>query len=199
MRNDPLARLVALLAKLPGVGEKSALRMALSIVRADPDYGSALAEAVMAVRDGLRLCTVCCDLSASDVCERCDDPRRDRRTVCVVAQPQDRMAIERTGVFKGLYHVLHGVLDPLAGIGPGELRIDALLDRLAGAGEPIEEVIVATSPNVEGDATALYLSKLLRPLGVEVSRIASGVAVGGELEYADTTTLHRALSDRRKI
>lgn len=179
--------------------------MALSIVRSDGEYAGALADAVRAVHEGLRLCSVCCDLSASEVCERCGDPRRDRALVCVVAQPQDRMAIERSGVFQGLYHVLHGVLDPLAGIGPAELRVDALLARLhsPGTGDSsppeIREVIVATSPNVEGDATALYLSKLLRPLGIEVSRIASGVAVGGELEYADMTTLHRALEDRRKI
>lgn len=198
---DPLQRLAGLLARLPGIGEKSALRLALSLVRANADYLAALSEAIGDVQARLRMCTVCCDFSPDDVCPRCSDARRDGSIVCVVAQPQDRMAIERTGVFRGLYHVLHGVLDPLGGVGPADLRVDALLKRLqpAAAGVPIVEVIVATSPNVEGDATALYLARLLAPLGIAVSRIASGVAVGGELEYADVTTLHRALEDRRRL
>ena len=129
--------------------------------------------------------------------ERCSDPRRNRTVICVVANPQDRMAIEKTGVFRGLYHVLHGLLDPLAGIGPSELKIEKLLSRLEKGN--IGEVIVATSPNVEGDATALYLARLLEPLQITVSRLASGIAVGGELEYADTTTLHRAFEDRRQL
>src|SRR5690606_34767272 len=135
---------------------------------------------------------------AAEVCSICADPRRDPTIICVIAQPQDRMALERAGVFRGRYHVLHGVLDPLAGIGPAELKVSELLARVrTEPGQPgLAEVIVATSPNVEGDATALYLAKLLEPLGVEVTRIASGVAVGGELEYADMTTLHRALEDR---
>jgi recombination protein RecR len=152
---------------------------------------------MLAVQEQLRLCAVCCDLCASDLCERCQDTKRDRGIICVIAQPQDRIALERAGVYRGLYHVLHGVLDPLAGVGPSELKIETLLRRLSG--DEVNEVIVATSPNVEGDATALYLSKLLRPLGITVTRIASGVAVGGELEYADMNTLHRALSDRRPI
>jgi recombination protein RecR len=198
---DPLRRLTTLLARLPGIGEKSALRLALAIVRSDAAYGQALASAITQVREQMRLCSICCDLAAAEVCSICADPRRDPTIVCVVAQPQDRMALERAGVFRGHYHVLHGVLDPLAGIGPGELKVAELLARVRrGPGEPkLAEVIVATSPNVEGDATALYLAKLLEPLGVEVSRIASGVAVGGELEYADMTTLHRALEDRRRL
>ena len=199
--HDPLRRLTTLLARLPGIGEKSALRLALAIVRSEGEYTRALAGAISDVHEALGLCSVCCDLTAGEICSICSDPRRDPTTVCVVAQPQDRIAIERAGVFRGRYHVLHGVLDPLAGIGPSELKISELLARLGktdeGAG--VTEVIVATSPNVEGDATALYLSKLLSPLGVSVTRIASGVAVGGELEYADMTTLHRALEDRRKI
>jgi recombination protein RecR len=194
---DPLQRLAALLGRLPGIGEKSALRLALAMVRADPEFVRALGDAIATVHDTLRLCATCCDLSPSETCSRCEDARRDRSVICVVAQPQDRMAIERTGVFRGQYHVLHGVLDPLGGIGPSDLRVDALVRRLEG--DEVQEVIVATSPNVEGDATALYLSKLLGPLGVRVSRIASGVAVGGELEYADVTTLHRALEDRRTL
>lgn len=194
---NPLQRLAALLTRLPGIGEKTALRLALSLVKADGEYVQALAEAIAGVHRQLGLCEVCCDLCTGETCERCRDPRRDRGTICVVAQPQDRMAIERTGAYHGLYHVLHGVLDPLAGIGPGELKVEALLRRLHDDG--VREVIVATSPNVEGDATALYLAKLLRPLGVRTSRIASGVAVGGELEYADMNTLNRALADRRVL
>jgi recombination protein RecR len=196
---DPLLRLTKLLARLPGIGEKSALRLALAIARGSDEYARALSEAIDEVHEHLQLCSICCDLVASELCSICTDPRRDPSLVCVVAQPQDRMALERAGVFRGRYHVLHGVLDPLAGIGPGELKVSELLARLEPRDHPIAEVIVATSPNVEGDATALYLSKLLEPLGVTVSRIASGVAVGGELEYADMTTLHRALADRRQI
>lgn len=191
-----------MLARLPGIGEKSALRLALALVRADPDYVRALADAISNVHQTLRLCSVCCDLSSEEVCPRCRDPRREASVICVVAQPQDRIAIERTGAYRGLYHVLHGVLDPLGGIGPSDLRVDALLRRLeapADGAEGVKEIIVATSPNVEGDATALYLAKLIGPLGIPITRIASGVAVGGELEYADVTTLHRALEDRRRL
>lgn len=198
-RVDPLARLSALLARLPGIGEKSALRLALAVVRSDGEFIEGLSDAILAVRDHLRLCEVCNDLSSSATCERCSDPRRDRNTLCVIAQPQDRMALERTGAYRGLYHVLHGVLDPLAGIGPSQLKLANLLPRLRATEDPIREVIVATSPNVEGDATALYIAKLLAPLEIPVTRIASGVAVGGELEYADMTTLHRALEDRRRL
>lgn len=202
-RADPLARLSGLLARLPGIGEKSALRLALAIVRSDAAYVEALSESVLAVRDQLRLCEVCNDLASAPVCERCADMRRDRGLICVIAQPQDRMALERTGAYRGLYHVLHGVLDPLGGVGPSELKLANLLPRLRGSEDDprdeVREVIVATSPNVEGDATALYIAKLLGPLGITVSRIASGVAVGGELEYADMTTLHRALEDRRRL
>ena len=146
---DPLARLSALLARLPGIGEKSALRLALAIVRSDRDYVRALAEAVSRVHETLHLCSVCCDLTPDEVCARCSDARRDRSTICVVAQPQDRMAIERTGVYRGLYHVLHGVLDPLGGIGPADLKVDALLKRLEGKGDDeVKEIIVATSPEM---------------------------------------------------
>jgi recombination protein RecR len=199
---DPLQRLTKLLARLPGIGEKSALRLALAIARGSEEYTRALSDAIADVHEQLRLCSCCCDLVATELCSICTDPRRDPTVLCVVAQPQDRMALERAGVFRGRYHVLHGVLDPLAGIGPAELKVAELLARFERSGSDaprIGEVIVATSPNVEGDATALYLSKLLQPLGVSVTRIASGVAVGGELEYADMTTLHRALADRRQI
>jgi recombination protein RecR len=195
--SDPLAKLTNLLARLPGIGEKTALRHALAITKSSSEYVEALAGAVREVKRSLRLCRICCDLSGSEVCPICSDARRDSTKVCVVAQPQDRMAFERAGVFRGRYHVLGGVLDPLAGVGPAELRIRELVDRLRS--EEVAEVIVATSPSVEGDATALYLSKLLGPIGVRVTRIASGVAVGGELEYADQVTLSRALEDRRDL
>lgn len=200
-KRDPLGQLSALLARLPGIGEKSAMRLALSLVRADPDYVRVLADAIRDVQQVLQLCTQCGDLSTREVCERCADPKRDSTIICVVAQPQDRIALERSGVFRGRYHVLHGVLDPLGGIGPDDLKIDMLLRRLEHRADepPVAEVIVATSPNVEGDATALYLSRLIQPLGIRVTRIAAGVAVGGELEYADTTTLSRALEDRRTL
>ena len=168
--------------------------MALHVVRSDLTYVEALSEAVLLAKTKLRDCSVCCDLTTQTTCTVCSDVKRDHRLICVVAHPQDRAAIDRTRSFRGLFHVLHGVLDPLAGVGPAQLRIQALLERLRN--EEVEEVIVATSPNVEGDATALYLSKLIGPLGVKVSRIASGVAVGGELEYADASTLQRAFSAR---
>lgn len=194
---DPLAQLTTLLARLPGIGEKTALRHALAIVRSDDAYATALASAVLAAKRTLRHCSVCCDLSPDEVCSICSDARRDPKVICVVAQPQDRMAFERAAIFRGRYHILHGVLDPLAGVGPAELRVKELLHRLRV--DTVTEVIVATSPSVEGDATALYLAKLLEPSGVRVSRIASGVAVGGEVEYADQVTLGRALEDRRPI
>jgi len=194
---DPLRKLSVLLARLPGIGEKSALRLALSIVRADPEYKAVLAETIDKVRTTMRSCDTCRDLSHAATCSICGDARRDRGTICVIAHPQDRMAVERTGIYRGLYHVLHGVLDPLAGVGPAELQINTLLERLRD--DTVTEVIVATSPNVEGDATALYISKIINPLGVKVTRIASGLAVGGELEYADLSTLHRALEDRRPL
>jgi recombination protein RecR len=199
--HDPLARLAALLGRLPGIGEKSALRLALALVRAEPEYVAKLVEAIAGVQTRLRLCEICCDLSSSEICSRCKDVRRDHKLICVVAQPQDRMALERTGIYRGLYHVLHGVLDPRANVGPADIQVGALLKRLSPAhgSEPVQEIIVATSPNLEGDSTALYLARLIAPLGVRVTRIASGVAVGGELEYADVTTLHRALEERRVL
>lgn len=195
--SDPLTRLTNLLARLPGIGEKTALRYALSINGCDAEYVEALAGAVREVKRSLRLCSICCDLSGAEVCPICSDGKRDSSAVCVVARTQDRMAFERAGVFRGRYHVLHGVLDPLAGIGPAELRIRELLERLRDG--TVTEVIVATSPSVEGDATALYLAKLIGASGVRVTRISSGVAVGGELEYADQSTLSRALEDRRAL
>lgn len=194
---DPLAVLIQQLSRLPGVGEKTAARLAFHILRAPPSYAEELARAILDLRQRLRHCSVCCQLTESDPCAICSDPRRDPSVLCVVALPQDLLAIERTGAFRGRYHVLHGVLSPLDGVGPDELRIQALLARL-GTGE-VQEVILATSPNVEGDATALYLARLIKPLGIRASRIASGVPIGGELEYADGVTLNRALEGRREL
>lgn len=195
--SDPLQVLVQQLAKLPGIGEKTAMRLAFYILRAPEIYADELSGAILDVKRKLRPCSSCFHLTADDPCAICRDGRRDAALLCVVALPQDLMAIERTGSFRGRYHVLHGVLSPLDGIGPDDLRIQPLLARL-GQGQ-IEEVILATSPNVEGDATALYLSRLIKPLGVRVTRIASGVPIGGDLEYADGVTLNRALESRRVI
>jgi recombination protein RecR len=194
---DPISRLIRELAKLPGIGEKTASRLAFHILRASGDYARDLAQALVEVKEKIRLCGTCMNLTEQDPCTLCADARRDGAVLAVVATPPDLYAIERTGGFRGRYHVLHGVLSPLEGIGPDDLRIRELLSRL-GAGA-IREVIVATSPNVEGEATALYLAKVLRPLGVRVTRIASGLAVGGELEYADGVTITRALEGRREM
>ena len=194
---SPIARLVQQLAKLPGIGEKTAARLAFHILRASPEDAAALAAAIADVRQKIRFCTICCDLTETDPCAICRDQRRDGSVVCAVAQPQDVVAIERAGGYRGRYHVLHGVLSPLDGVGPDDLRIAELLRRCQGDG--VSEVIVATSPSVEGEATAVYLAKLLRPLGVRATRIATGVPMGGELEYADQVTLARAIDGRREM
>ena len=195
---DPLALLIQRLAQLPGIGEKTAARLAFYILRAPDAYASDLARALLEVKRSLRHCSVCFNLTEADPCQVCSDVRRDSGLICVVAQPQDLLAIERTGGFRGRYHVLHGVLSPLDGVGPEELYIKPLLARMAGD-EPIDEVILATSPNVEGDATAMYLARLLKPLGVKVTRIASGVPIGGDLEFTDGVTLGRALEGRLEV
>jgi recombination protein RecR len=196
---SPIARLVQQLAKLPGIGEKTAARLAFHILRAAPEDAAALAAAIIDVKQKIRFCGVCCDLTEADPCAVCADARRDAGLVCVVAQPQDVVAIERTGGYRGRYHVLHGLLSPLDGIGPEDLRVAELVRRCADAAAPITEVILASSSTVEGEATAVYLSKLLRPLGVRTSRIATGVPIGGELEYADQLTLVRAIDGRREM
>ncbi len=194
---DPLARLIQQLAKLPGIGERTAARLAFYILRAPEDYARQLADALLELKSKLRQCSSCCQLTEQDPCAICSDHRRDPATILVVALPQDLMAIERTGSFSGRYHVLHGLLSPLDGVGPDDLKLQPLLERVGG--DEVKEVILATSPNVEGDATALYLAKLLQPLGLRVTRIASGVPIGGELEYADGVTLHRAIEGRREL
>lgn len=192
----PIARLVRELAKLPGIGEKTAARLSFHILRASAEDAAALASAIVDIRQKIRFCSVCCDLTDRDPCAICGDARRDPSIVCVVAQPQDVVAIERAGGYRGRYHVLHGILSPLDGIGPEDLRVAELIKRCASG---IGEVILATSPSVEGEATAVYISKLVRPLGIRATRIATGVPMGGELEYADHVTLARAIDGRREI
>jgi recombination protein RecR len=192
---DPIERLVHHLSRLPGIGTKSATRLAFHILRSG-ELASELAEALSAASVQVGQCSVCGNISSSDPCSVCSNPKRDPATLCVIERSQDLQAIERSGGFGGLFHVLGGVLSPLDGVGPEQLRISELLARIEGG---VEEVIVATNPTVEGDATALYLARLLKPLGVRVSRIARGISVGAELEYTDSSTLSRALEERRDI
>ena len=197
MAADPIKVLVQQLAKLPGIGEKTATRLAFHIVRAPEAYARELSDAIREVRNKVRLCSQCCSLTTDDPCPLCADPRRERDKVCVVSHPPEQLAIERAGAYRGLYHVLHGVLAPLDGIGPDDLRIAELVRRLQ-AGE-IHEVILALASTVEGEATALYLAKVLRPMGLKLTRIASGMPIGGELEYTDAATISRALEQRREL
>ncbi|TMA29592.1 MAG: recombination protein RecR [Deltaproteobacteria bacterium] len=192
---DPIARLTVLLAKLPGVGEKTAQRLAFHILKSPSDYARELAEALLALQKEVRLCSICCNLTAQDPCGLCSDAQRDERLICVVESVPDLLALERTREFRGRYHVLHGALSPLDGVGPDQLKIKELLPRLRG----LNELIIATDPTVEGEATALYISRLVKPLGVRVTRIAQGVPTGSDLEYADQVTLARALQGRREL
>jgi recombination protein RecR len=200
MTPDAINRLVAQLAKLPGIGEKTAQRLAFHVLRSPPEYARGLAAALTEVVDKVKLCQRCFSLHdgpEGTYCHFCSDSRRDEKLICVVEGIADELAIERTREFKGRYHVLHGVLSPLEGVGPEQLRIRELILRLQDA--PIEEVIVATNPDVEGEATALYLTRLLKPIGVKVTRLAQGIPMGGDLEYADQATLARALASRRDL
>jgi recombination protein RecR len=194
---DPIKRLIQELARLPGIGEKTATRLAFHLLRGPKHQPRELAQALLDVIDRVQLCSTCMTMTESDPCALCGDARRDRDTICVVASPSDLIAIDRGGHFRGTYHVLHGLLSPLEGIGPDDLRIAELLRRL-GAGA-VAEVIIATSPSVEGEATAMYLARLIKPLGIKVSRIATGLPVGGELEYTDQATIARALAHRAVI
>jgi recombination protein RecR len=194
---DPIARLVRELARLPGVGERSAQRMAFHVLEAGAEYARSLAEAVVGVVRDVRCCSTCQTLTEHDPCAICSDTRRDTRLLCVVEGVPDLVAIERTREYRGRYHVLHGTLSPLDGVGPSDLKIRELLVRLET--EPAEEIVIATNPDVEGEATALYLARLLKPTGVKVSRIAQGVPMGSDLEYADQVTLARAIAGRREL
>jgi recombination protein RecR len=192
-----MSRLIEQLTRLPGIGEKTATRMAFHILRADREYATLLAEAVLSVKNDTKLCSECFALTEVDPCRLCTDGERAGDVVCVVEEPADLLAVERAGSFRGRYHVLHGTLAPLDGIGPDDLKIQPLLVRIQQ--RDVREVIVATNPTVEGEATAIYLAKLLKPLGVRVTRIAHGIPVGGDLEYTDVMTVGRALDGRREM
>ncbi|MBI2265582.1 MAG: recombination protein RecR [Armatimonadetes bacterium] len=194
---QPIARLISELSKMPTVGPKTAQRLALHIVKMSQESVNQLISAIQEVKEKIRRCSLCNNLADRDPCLVCSDPERDRSTVCVVAEPKDAAAIERSRGFKGMYHVLGGVLSPLDGIGPENLSISLLLKRMEEG--TITEVILATNPTVEGDATALYLGKLLQPLGPKVSRLARGLPTGADLDYADEITLARSLEGRRDL
>ena len=194
---EPLARLITEFKRLPGIGQKSAQRMAFHVLRAGRDDAEHLSRALLDVKDKLGLCRLCNNISDGDLCPYCRDSARDPKVVCVVEEPHGILGIETTRQFQGRYHVLHGALSPLRGIGPDSLKIKGLVERI-GQGE-IQEVIVATNPTVEGEATAVYLARLLKPLGVKVSRIAMGIPVGSDLEFADEVTISKAMEGRREM
>jgi recombination protein RecR len=193
----PLADLIAELEKLPGVGPKSAQRLAYHLLRVPEHDANRLANAIVAAKSSLRFCSVCQNISEFETCEICQDPRRDHEIICVVAEPRDIVALERINQYKGTYHVMHGLLSPMDGVGPEQLRIRELIQRLTEG--HANEVILATNPTIEGDATALYIAKLLKPSGIRVTRLAHGMPVGGELDYADSATLLSALEYRREM
>ena len=193
--SDPLSRLVGELTRLPGIGSKTASRLANHLLRVTRDDAQELAEAILEVKDKLFYCSICNSITEIEPCRFCTDESRDRARICVVEQPFNIQPLERTGEFRGLYHVLLGALSPQRGIGPDRLKIDGLLRRLDG----VEEVIVATNPDVEGEATALYLARLLKPHSVSVSRLAFGMPVGGDIDYTDEVTLARSLAGRREL
>jgi len=197
MYGEHVGKLIEALSRLPGVGAKSAQRLAFHIIRMPAERAEALATAILAAKANVRYCSVCCNLTDQDPCAICQNPKRNPQQIMVVEDPRDMAAYERTHEFHGMYHVLHGVLSPMNGVGPEDLRFAALLRRIQA--RPVTEVIAATNPTVEGEATAMYLSKLLKPLDVKVTRIAHGVPVGGDLEHVDEITLTRALEGRREI
>ncbi|MCE5203983.1 MAG: recombination mediator RecR [Actinomycetia bacterium] len=197
MYAPPIARLLDELERLPGIGPKSAQRLAYYILRSDAEVAERLAQALVEVKRSIHFCSQCFNFAEGELCEICADVKRDPSVICVVEEPRDVVAIERTGEFHGRYHVLQGAISPIDGIGPDQLRMRELIERIGTGG--IEELIVATNPNVEGETTALYIARLAKPLGVRVTRIASGLPVGGDLEYADEVTLGRALEARREM
>ncbi len=194
---EPLARLIQELKRLPGVGQKSAQRIAFHCLRAPREDAERLAQALLDVKDKLGLCEKCNNISEADLCNFCRDSHRDTSTICVVEEPHNIQPIETTRQFEGIYHVLHGAISPLRGIGPEKLRIKNLLSRIESDG--VKEIILATNPTVEGEATAVYLSRLLKPLGVKVTRIAMGIPVGSDLEFADEVTMTKSLENRREM
>jgi recombination protein RecR len=196
-RPDPLAKLIEQLQRLPGIGAKSAQRLAYYILKTPREDVDRLAEAMRDIKERVTYCSTCGNITDVDPCYFCTSPTRDHRLICVVEEPENVNGVEKTRQFSGLYHVLMGALSPLHGVGPDDLRIKDLLGRVAAGG--VEEVILATNPNVEGEATAIYLAKLLKPLGIKVTRIAMGVPVGSDLEYADDVTMQRAMEGRREV
>ncbi len=193
----PVARLIEEFHKLPGIGPKNAQRLAYFLVRTPSEDAQSLAEAIVAVKERIVFCSVCQNITEQDPCALCLDQRRERTRLCVVEEPLDILALERTRAYQGLYHVLHGAISPINGVGPEHLRINELLRRLQG--EDVEEVILATNPNMEGEATAMYLHRLVRPLALRVTRLARGLPSGGDLEFADDVTLARALEGRQEF
>jgi recombination protein RecR len=194
---EPLERLIQEFRRLPGIGQKSAQRLAFHVMRADRQAAERLSQAVLDVKDRLMLCGICNNISDSEMCLFCRDPRRNQKVICVVEDPHNIVPIETTRSFDGLYHVLHGAISPLRGVGPEQLRIKNLLERL-GSGE-VEEIILATNPTVEGEATAAYLNRLLKPLGLRTTRIAMGIPVGSDLDFADEVTMLKSLENRREM
>ena len=191
----PVARLVDEFHKLPGIGPKTAQRLTYYLVRMPEEQARSLAEAILAVKDRIVLCSQCYNITESDPCAVCDDPTRDRTRICVVEEALDVLALERTDTYKGLYHVLHGVISPMNGVGPDDLKIQPLLGRVRDSN--VQEVVLATNPNLEGEATSMYIHRLISPLGIKVTRPARGLPVGGDLEYADEVTLGRAIEGRQ--
>ena len=196
-QDNPVQRLIEEFKKLPGIGPKSAQRLVFHLIRRPNEDCEKLAEALSRLKGSLTLCSVCNNITAVDPCRFCSNPNRDSKMICVVEEPFNILSIEKTGVYKGHYHVLHGAISPIDGIGPDDLKLKNLLDRLKG--NQVEEVIVATNPTSEGEATALYLSELIKPLNIKLSRIASGIPVGADLEYTDAATLSRALMGRQPL
>lgn len=192
-----VTRLIEELSELPGIGRKTAARLTFFLLRGQSDLAARLAEALRELKERTRFCSTCHNITEEDPCPICADLGRDHGIICVVEEPLDVLAIDRTGEYRGLYHVLHGSISPVEGIGPDELRINELIARLRA--QPVGEVLLATNPNLEGEATAMYLARLLQPLGVRVTRLARGLPVGGDLEYADAVTLSRALEGRREM
>ena len=194
---EPLARLIQEFKRLPGIGQKSAQRLAFHVLRTPREDAGRLAQALLDVKDNLGICTLCNNISDGEICSYCRDPHRDHSSICVVEEPHNILPVETTRQFMGLYHVLHGAISPLRGIGPEQLRIANLLERVQSG--DVKELIVATNPTVEGEATAVYLSRLMKPLGVKVTRIAMGIPVGSDLEFADEVTMGKSLENRREM
>jgi len=194
---EPIARLIGELSKLPGIGNKTAQRLAFYIINMPDEQVGQLASAIAEVKSRIKYCSICQNITDVNPCRICSNPQRDPSLICVVEDPRDVIAMEKTRDFHGLYHVLHGVISPMNGIGPDDIRIKELIGRVNG--DTVKEVILATNPDVEGEATAVYISKLLKPMGIKVTRIAHGLPVGGDLEYADEVTLSKALEGRREM